>query len=65
MEKKNEQSSGPGYVISDGVSTPSRCRDLEERYGLIPIGTPIAVWEKWQLAEGRMTHSEAGTSCDL
>lgn len=49
--EKNEQSSGPGYVISDGVSTPSNLKELEERFGLIPPGTSIEVWEKWQLAE--------------
>jgi hypothetical protein len=51
MAKKNEQPSGPGYVISDGVSTPSNLKELEERFGLIPPGTSIEVWEKWQLAE--------------
>ena len=58
MEKKNEQPSGPGYDISGGVSTPSKCKELEERYGLIPPSLPIEAWEKWQLSDTAQNTSQ-------
>jgi len=51
MEKKKEQPTGPEFVVSDGVTTPSKIKDLEERYGLIPPGMSIAEWEALQLAD--------------
>jgi hypothetical protein len=53
MEKASEQPSGARYVLSDGISTPSKCKELEERYGLIPPGMSIEAWEKQQLQTRR------------
>ena len=51
MEKPDIQPNGEGYVVSDGVTTPSKCKDLEERFGIIRPGMSIAEWEAMQLAD--------------
>jgi hypothetical protein len=49
MEKRSEDSSNG--IISDGTTTPSACKDLEEQCGLIEPGTSIKQWEAWQKAD--------------
>ncbi len=58
MEKPGVQSNGEGYVVSDGVSTPSRCMDLDKKYGRIPPGMSVAEWEAWQLADWSQNTSQ-------